>query len=250
MNVVVIGLGSMGKRRIRLLNRMVDGDVCDLSVAGIDSSEERRKEAEDLYGIKTYASISDAMQEETYEAAVISTSPLSHAAIITECLNANLHVFTEINLVADGYEDNIKLAKEKGCVLFLSSTPMYRREMQYIKGVVAHNEHKCIYHYHVGQYLPEWHPWENYKNYFVGDKRSNGCRELFAIELPWLVDTFGDVKSVASIHKKISGLDLPYDDSYTVNIKHASGVIGNLSIDVVTPKGGRKLVLWGEFRDF
>ncbi len=31
-------------------------------------------------------------------------------------------MFTELNLVADGYEDNMKLADEKSLHLFLSST--------------------------------------------------------------------------------------------------------------------------------
>ena len=42
------------------------------------------------------------------------------------------------------------------------------------------------YIYHIGQYLPDWHPWENYKNFFVGDKRTGGVREIFGIDLPWL----------------------------------------------------------------
>ena len=35
----------------------------------------------------------------------------------------------------------------------------------------------------LGQYLPDWHPWESYKSFFVSNKKTNGCRELFAIEL-------------------------------------------------------------------
>jgi hypothetical protein len=41
---------------------------------------------------------------------VISTSPLSHAAIINKALKASCHVFTELNLVDDMYEENIRLA--------------------------------------------------------------------------------------------------------------------------------------------
>ena len=108
--------------------------------------------------------------------------------------------------------------------------------MAYIKTIVQ-NEFRGFYRYHIGQYLPEWHPLENYKGFFVNNIRSNGCREIFAIELPWLIDAFGDVENVTSIHKKVSGLDIPYDDMYVVNILHKSGIIGNLTVDIVTPGG-------------
>ena len=101
----------MGKRRIRLLseNKKVE-------LFGIDSQESRCAEVKEKFGLKCYSSIAEAVATEHPDAAVISTSPLSHAAIIKECLQNNLHVFTEINLVSDGYEENMRLAKEKGYV--------------------------------------------------------------------------------------------------------------------------------------
>ena len=51
-------------------------------------------------------------------------------AIIGELLDLGLPVFTELNLVDDGYDANIAKAKAKGVPLFLSSTMLYRRETQ------------------------------------------------------------------------------------------------------------------------
>lgn len=249
MNIVVIGLGSMGKRRIRLLKQYISNEVKDANVwkiIGVDSNEERCAESAKLHDIETYRSLKAAVEAEAVDCAVISTSPHTHAAIIRECLQNKLHVFTEINLLSDGYEENIALAKEAGKVLFLSSTFMYRKEMEYIKKTVQEKAFIGLYRYHIGQYLPEWHPWESYKNFFVGRKDTNGCREIFAIELPWIVDTFGDIKAVHSIHKKVSELEIDYDDSYQVLIEHTSGIVGNLSVDIVTPKAGRDLEIWSE----
>lgn len=249
MNIVVIGLGSMGKRRIRLLKQYIEREVeqkNDWSIAGIDSNIERCLECREMFGIETYDSLKTAMTNINIDSAVISTSPHTHAGIIKECLENDLHVFSELNLLSEGYLDNIQLAKKKEKTLFLSSTFMYRKEMQYIKEVIQNNRFCGAYRYHVGQYLPEWHPWESYKNFFVGRKDTNGCRELFAIELPWLVDIFGEIKTVYSVHRKVSNLEIDYDDSYQVLIEHASGVIGNLSVDIVTPKAGRDLEIWSE----
>ena len=249
MNIVVIGLGSMGKRRIRLLIQYIEKEVQDekeWKVIGVDLSRERRKECNNLYGIATYPSLNEALNQTFIDCAVISTSPHTHAEIIKECLENNLHIFSELNLLKNGYDQNIELAEERKRILFLSSTFMYRNEIQYIKEVVQRDKFHGIYRYHVGQYLPEWHPWENYKDFFVGRRDTNGCRELFAIELPWLADTFGEIKAIHSIHCKVSNLEIDYDDSYQVLIEHSSGVMGSLTIDIVTPLAGRELEILSE----
>ena len=197
MKIIVIGLGSMGKRRLRLLS-----ERNDVELFGIDSQESRCEEVKEKFGITCFKSITEAVEAENIEAAVISTSPLSHAAIIKECLTHNLHVFTEINLVQDGYEENMALAKEKNLVLFLSSTFLYRKETQTIIEKVQNAKCPLNYIYHVGQYLPDWHPWESYNSYFIGNPRTNGCREIMAIDLPWVVSAFGPIKSVSAIKSK------------------------------------------------
>lgn len=241
MNVIVIGLGSMGRRRIRLI-RQYDPSI---GICGIDTSEERRKQAERECDIETSESIEDVREKE-YDCAFICTSPLSHAGLIHACLCRNMHVFTEINLVVDGYEENIELAKERGRVLFLSSTFLYREEIQYIDQRVHESSCPVSYLYHIGQYLPDWHPWENYKDYFVGSRRTNGCRELFAIELPWLLHTFGDVQRCSVVKGKNTGLQIDYPDSYLVTLEHENGVRGSLAIDVVSRKAVRNLEVFSE----
>ena len=74
------------------------------------------------------------------------------------------------------------------------------------------------YIYHIGQYLPDWHPWENYKNFFVGDRRTGGVREIFGIDLPWLLDAFGPVKHVYAEKDKLSGLEIDYPDLSLIHI--------------------------------
>lgn len=239
MNIVVIGLGSMGKRRIRLLKEMYPA----YTICGVDGREDRREEAAKLFGIVCCSSISNI--DGAVNCAFICTSPLSHAAIITDCLGRGWHVFTELNLVPDDYDKNIQLAKEKNCTLFLSSTFFYREELKYISSKITKDK-KWNYIYHVGQYLPDWHPWENYKDFFIGDKRTNGCREIMAIELPWLIGAFGEISTVHSISNKMTDLSIGFDDNYMIQINHENGNKGTLIVDVVSPVAVRKLEAYAE----
>jgi predicted dehydrogenase len=187
-NIAVISLGSMGKRRIRLIKEKFHDNV---NTIGVDTQDFRRTEAEKDFSIYTYSTTSDAFKDNALDCVFVCTSPLNHSLIISECLDYGAHVFTELNLVNDGYELNLHKAKEKNIKLFLSSTFIYRAEPEYIYRKVSNENLR--YNYHVGQYLPDWHPWENYNDYFVSKTKTNGCREIFAIELPWLIRTFGDI---------------------------------------------------------
>ncbi len=240
MNICVIGLGSMGKRRIRLLKQM----FFDAVIVGIDSNLERVESAKKEFGIECYISLEDLQIE--MNCAFVCTSPQTHANIIKECLVRDFHVFTEINLVSDLYDDNISLAKEKGKVLFLSSTPLYKKEMQTIDSRIKQNGKPCAYQYHVGQYLPDWHPWDNLNDFFVSNKNTNGCRELFALELPWIQHTFGKIRKVNVMRSKLLNLNLAFPDTYLVQLEHENGNIGSLSVDVVSRQAVRNLEVFNE----
>lgn len=241
MNILIVGLGSMGKRRARLIAGLRSGHT----VAGVDSTESRREEAEAL-GIHAYATLPEAIEAEKFSAAFVCTAPLTHAIIIDELLNAGLPVFSELNLVDTGYKSLIEKAEEKGITLFLSSTMLYRAETQYIEQQVKAFDKPVNYIYHIGQYLPDWHPWESYKNFFVGDVRTSGTREILGIDLPWLVSAFGDVESAHVEKDKISDLEVEYTDSNFIILRHANGNKGFLAVDVVSPKAMRQFEVYGE----
>jgi len=241
MDILVIGLGSMGKRRIRLLQQIDKS----LRIVGVDTKETRREEARRLFHIETESSLNAAVKRGC-NCAFVCTSPLSHAVIIEKCLLQGVHVFTEINLVDDKYKSNIKLAKEKGVELFLSSTFLYREEIARIRQEVRKAHSILSYIYHVGQYLPDWHPWENYTEYFVGDTRTNGCRELMAIEFPWLLKTFGKFADIQIKKGKKTGMKTIYADSFLLLVEHETGIQGTIMVDVVSRKAVRNLEIYGE----
>lgn len=239
MNIVVIGLGSMGKRRIRLLHELYPS----YTIFGVDSREDRRNEVLETLKIQCFESIDTIIAR--IDCAFICSSPLTHASLISECLKKKWHVFTELNLVSDGYEENMILAEENNCKLFLSSTFFYRDEIKYIRSKIT-KEKKWNYIYHIGQYLPDWHPWEAYRDFFIGDKRTNGCREVMAIELPWLIATFGDVREMHVVSNKMTDLNIDYSDNFLIQFQHETGNKGIVVVDVVSPYAVRKLEVYTE----
>lgn len=242
MKFVVVGLGSMGRRRIRLLKQISN----DFIIVGVDNDLERCHQVEKEFGVTTSQNLDLELNRFKPDGVIVSTSPLSHAEIINKALKASCHVFTELNLVDSMYDENIDLSKRQDKILFMSSTLLYRDELCYIREQISDSKRNVNYNYHVGQYLPDWHPWENINDYFVGDKLTNGCRELFSIELPWLIKTFGEIESYDILSDKNTDLPVQYNDNYMLLIKHKGGNKGVVAIDVVSRKPVRNLEVYNE----
>ena len=238
--ILVVGYGSMGRRRIRLAGELLPNAkfVC------VDSNEQRQIQARDD-GHISVSSIEKGL-EFSPEVAFVCTSPGHHADIILKLLDAGIHVFTELNLTSDRYELIAEMAKKNNVTVFVSSTLIYKKQMEIFKSVVNEQNKPLTYIYHVGQYLPDWHPWESYKNFFIGKKETNGIREILAIQLPWIIDTFGNVKDVKVVSQRCTTLDIDFPDSVILNLVHENGCIGSFVVDVTSRKPVTRLEIIGE----
>ena len=74
MTYMVIGLGSMGKRRIRLLKKYLG----EINLVGIDLNADRLNEVKEQFGIKTFESVEEAMAQSKIIGALVCTSPITH----------------------------------------------------------------------------------------------------------------------------------------------------------------------------
>ncbi len=235
MTVVVIGLGSMGRRRIRLMQAMRNPP----EIVGVNRSDERRAAVAKEFGIRTFATLAEAVDAAKPQAAFLCTAPASHGPSVLECIGFGLHVFMEINLLGDWYAEAASKAAERGVKLFISSTPVYRREMRYIADAVRGAP--VNYLYHCGQYLPDWHPWEDYHDFFAAKKATNGCREILCVEMPWIEKAFGRVESVQVMSGRLTSLDIDFPDHYMISLRHEGGAKGFYCQDIVSRKGLRRL---------
>lgn len=240
MKLLVVGYGSMGRRRIRLY-KQIDKYAQFICV---DSNPERIKQIRED-GHIAYVDLNEAIKEKP-DYAFVSTSPLSHAAIIPVLLKNKINTFTEINLSSKNYDQMITLANENNVKLFLSSTMIYKKQIQKIKELVQKEAQPLTYIYHIGQYLPDWHPWESYRDFFIGKKESNGCREIYAIQLPWIIDTFGEIEHLSKISQKSTKLEIDFDDSYITTFEHKNGSKGVFVVDVVSRVATTYLEIIGE----
>lgn len=241
LRILIVGLGSMGKRRIR--NLFVNGER---QISGYDILPERRKEAKEKYGI---AIVDDEkkISANDFDVLIISTPPNKHGNYIRYALKNSKHFFVEHPISDDGYDDIAKNRKSR-IVKVPSCTLRFYEPIKMIKSIIDKgNIGKILaFQYHMGQYLPDWHPYEDYRDVYFSKKETSACREMLPFELIWLNWLMkSTVDKISGSISKISNLKMDADDTILANLKYKNGIIGNIIIDVISRKPFRTLRVLG-----
>jgi predicted dehydrogenase len=244
MRFLVVGLGSMGKRRIRNLQALGHA-----ALAGFDPRTDRREEASSRYGVAVFDNFDAALADFKPDALVISTDPSLHMDYAQPAVGRGLHCFIEASVVEG--ERVAQLAESiKGSMLVMAPSCT----MHYFPGPAAVREviragkigRPLNINYLTGQYLPDWHPWEHIRDFYVSRRETGGAREIVPFELTWLNEIFGDPEPLNCVKSKISDIDADIDDVYHCLLRYPDGPMANITIEVVSrPKATRELHIIG-----
>jgi predicted dehydrogenase len=237
MKFLIIGLGSMGKRRIRNLKALNENEII-----GFDLNSDRCNEVVEKYQIKAYTNFSECLKEKP-DALIISTPPDLHMKYALEAIKHNIHFFTEASVVQDEMSNVVSKLENSKIIGLPSCTMRYHPIVLKINEILTKNNLGKVlaFFHHSGQYLPDWHPWEDYKKFYVSKYETGACREIVPFELVWLTSTFGKIESVIGNKGKISNIDVEIDDIYNTIIEFKNGIKGVLTVDVIARTPIRQL---------
>ncbi len=240
MKFLVVGLGSMGKRRVRNLKALGHSNI-----AGFDLRQDRRQEAATTYGITTYSSFEEALEKFVPQALIICVSPESHMHYAWQGFDHSLSCFIEASVVD---EDRIlalsKALKIKSLVMAPSCTMRYFPGPKLVKEILASGKlgKPLNINYQTGQYLPDWHPWESIETFYVSKRETGGAREIVPFELTWLNDLFGHPTPLSCVKAKLTDMPADIDDMYHCLLRYPNGVLANISVEVISrPVATREL---------
>jgi len=240
----IVGLGSMGKRRIRNLQTL--GQT---KLAGFDPRADRRAEASSRYGIEVFDSLDKGLDDFRPNALVISTSPDLHMKYAFLALRRGLHCFIEASVVeGDRIADLHEALEQTNLVIVPSCTMRYHPGTEVVREIIREGRigKPLNLNYLTGQYLPDWHPWENIKDFYVSKRETGGAREIVAFELTWINEVFGSPKPLACVKDKLTDLDADIDDIYHCLLRYPDDLLANLTVEVISrPKAIRELNILG-----
>jgi predicted dehydrogenase len=110
----------------------------------------------------------------------------------------------------------------------------------------------------VGQYLPDWHPDEDYRQGVSARAETGGGVVLDLIhELDYVGWLMGPVSQVACFADKVSSLEIETEDTAAIVLKFGNGATGTVHLDYIqrTPSrtcriiGDKGTILWDYFEN-
>jgi predicted dehydrogenase len=144
--------------------------------------------------------------------------------------------------------DLIELCKGKNIVAAPSCTMRFHPAIKKIKELVDAGTIGPVltFIYHVGMYLPDWHPWEDYRTFYVSKKETGACREIVPYELGWITWVMGDITDVSCMRGKLTALETDIDDAYQLLMKFEKRTLGHMLVDAISRVPYRSLRLISE----
>lgn len=228
--LLVVGAGgSMGTRRLRNLTHLGGQEL-----AGMEPNAERARKVEAEFGIPVFADLASALDWGP-DALVISTPPDRHTEYALAAVQRGLHFFTEASVVDDGMEDLVSAARAGTRVAAPSCTLRFHPSVRELKKLLDAGAigRPLAFTHHTGQYLPDWHPWEDYRTFYVARRETGAAREIVPFELVWQTYLFGRPSLISAFVTKVSDLDADIDDIYSCLLRFDSGVQGAVVVDAI-----------------
>lgn len=257
-----VGLGGIGQRHLRNL-RALRGDGVAVDAFRVRREREVLSDAlqvvpgEDLelkYGVSVYAELDAALAERPDVVLVTNPSSL-HVEISRRALAAGAHVLIEkpLSHSLDGVVDLIEdceRARLVGCVAYqLRFHPGFVRVAELVRqGALGR---LLFAEAVVGEYLPGFHPFEDYRRMYAARRELGGGVTLSQIhEIDLLLALLGRPERVFSLGGKLSSLEVDVDDvsSSLLEFRAEGGNVlpVRLHQDFVQRPGERRLTLVGE----
>ena len=220
MKVLIAGLGSIGRRHLRNLRKVGIQDVIAYRVRGNDIPEM------DEYPLPVYDSLTTALTQKPD--IVFVTNPTSlHLEVALAAARQGCHLFIEkpLSHTLKSVDELIDIVTTHGSVAMVGCNFRFHPALQQIQRLlVAGSLGRVITaRGHAGEFLPGWHPSEDWRLSYSARKELGGGVILTLIhELDYAYWLFGPVRKVFAQAGGWGGLGLDVEDTAEILLEHRS----------------------------
>lgn len=212
--ILILGAGSVGKRHAQ--NLLEQG----CRIVFYDPRQDRCDEVEKSFGnkVKAYSDYYKSYEEKSLEGVVIASPTSFHVQQSSDALEKKIPVLLE-KPVAITLGDALQLSEvssNSNTPILLGYTWRWWEPLREIKAMLSDNKIGVVRHVqmNLSAHLADWHPWENYQDFFMANKELGGGALLD--ESHWIdlmLWFFGMPESIFGTVEKISDLEIDSDDN-------------------------------------
>jgi len=223
-----VGYGSIGKRHIQNLSNYSDIEIIVCT-----------KRKQDIFLKKNKCKVIKSLKKsinENPDFAIISNVTSLHIETALELANAGIHFLIEKPLShnQNGVKKLLNVIKTKKLITLIGCHLRFHPCIIKIKEIIEKKKIGKVLAVQAqnSSYLPDWHPYENYKESYAAKKELGGGVVLTSIhELDYLYWLFGKINDVFSISDKSGDLELSCDDMSSSLLKFKAGIVGEVHLD-------------------
>lgn len=244
MNFLVVGGGSIGRRHLRNLLALSQ------KAAVVEPMEERACEISRNYKVLVYSKLEDALDKEVYDAALICNPNVFHLKTAVRIARRGIHLFIEKPLSHSmaGVEELLSIVKKNKLHTFVGSNFKFHKSFKAMKKLLDERAIGKVLSFTVvcGQYLPDWHPWEDYRKGYSANKSLGGGVLLDSHEFDYIQWLLGPIEKIACIAGKYSGLEIDTEDVAEAIVELKGNAVGSIHVDYIQHPYRRVYMFYGE----
>lgn len=229
---VILGLGSAGARHLNILKEL---GIENLGVVRSGLGPTPRPTPN---WVHEFHSLREALAEKP-EAVIIATPTAFHFGQAAECLSSSIPVFVEKPL-ATTYAQACELAllaKKNESLLYVGYHLRHDPLVRWIDDLLTSQSlgRPMLLRATWGEYLPDWHPGEDYrKSYAALADQGGGPLLTLSHVLDYVVGFMGPVERAGFESRSLSNLEIQTPDTVTLNLTHSHGGLSLVELDFWT----------------
>ena len=228
MKILIAGLGSVGRRHFRNLLALGEKDLLLLRTRRSTLPEE------DLAGYPVESDLRSALLRRP-EAVIVANPTSLHLDVALPAARAGCHLFLEkpISHSLRGVEELEREAAQKGLKVAVGFQFRFHPGLRKVETLLQEGAvgRPLAVQAHWGEYLPGWHPWEDYKKgYAARDDLGGGVVLTLSHPLDYLRWLFGEVEALWAFTGR-RGLELPVEDAAEIGLRFRGGLLAGLHLN-------------------
>jgi predicted dehydrogenase len=230
MKFLIAGFGSIGRRHFRNLLSLGERNIV------VFHTHQSTLPDDELAGFPVESDLRSALAYKP-DAVIISNPTALHMDVAIPAARCGSHLLIEkpVSHSMARLDELEEAVQQNHCRVLVGFQFRFHPGLQQVKRVLGEGAigKPVSASAHWGEFLPGWHPWEDYKQgYAARPELGGGVVLTLSHPLDYLRWLLGEVKAIAAFTSR-QGLNLPVEDTAEIALRFNSGALGSIHLDYI-----------------
>ena len=243
MKFLIAGFGSIGRRHFKNLRALGEREIV------FYRTQKGLLEDPVLANYPVETDLERALDHQP-DAVIVSNPTAFHLSVAQPAVERGCHLLLEkpVSHNLAGVSELRETAVSSGSKILVGYQFRFHPHLQKIKGWLQEGNLGQISYVraHWGEYLPNWHPWEDYREGYSARKDLGGGVILtLSHPIDYLLWLFGGVSEVSAAAGEANLLDIEVEELISANLRFKNRILGSLHLNYLQRPADHHLEIIG-----